>query len=185
MSKPWTHCLHAIAIICICFTAGCAGVGSEQGIDSTQGVEGRHRSSLILSAEKSIQQQLAERRASLTSLEYETNTFNNQSIFFGYDSFELTKESTRILAIKADILKRHPQHNVLIEGHCDEWGTIEYNLALGDRRASAARDYLIELGIEPERIQIISYGEERPVDPGHNEEAWAKNRRDRFHLLKP
>jgi len=186
MSIPRSRCLHAIAIICICFWAGCAGVGTEGGVDSSQSAaEENHRSSLILSAEKSLQQQQAEKHASLASLEYETNTFNNQSIFFAYDSSELSDEAARIIRIKADILKRHPQYTALIEGHCDEWGTIEYNLALGDRRAFAARDYLIELGIEPERIQTISYGEERPLDPGHNEEAWAKNRRDKFILVKP
>jgi len=173
-------------IISVCFWTGCAGVKPEERIDSSQSAaKENHRSALILSADKSTQQQLAEKRASLASLEYETNTFNNQTIFFAYDSSQISGEAARILKIKADILKRHPQYTAMIEGHCDEWGTIEYNLALGDRRASAARDYLIELGIEPERIQIISYGEERPLDPGHNEEAWAKNRRDTFTLVRP
>ena len=186
MSKPWSRSLHAIVIICICFLAGCAGIGTEGRTDSTSSTaDENHRSALILSAEKSLQQQQAENRASLASLEYETNTFNNQSIFFAYDSSEISDEAARILRIKADILKRRPQNTALIEGYCDEWGTIEYNLALGDRRARAARDYLIELGIEPERIQTISYGEERPLDPGHNEEAWTRNRRDKFILVKP
>jgi len=186
MSIPWSRCLHAITItICVCFWTGCAGVKQEERIDSIQSaVEENHRTS-ILSAEKSTQQQLAEKRASLASLEYETNTFNNQNIYFAYDSSQISDEAAAILKIKADILKSHPQYTTLIEGHCDEWGTIEYNLALGDRRARAARDFLIELGIEPERIQTISYGEERPLDPGHNDEAWARNRRDKFTLVKP
>jgi len=184
MSIPWFRSLHAIMIIC--FLAGCAGVKPEKRIDSSPSTaEDKSRSALILSADKTTQQQLAEKHASLASLEYETNTFNNQPIFFAYDSSVISDESARILKIKADILKRHPQCTALIEGHCDEWGTIEYTLALGDRRARAARDYLIELGIDPERIQTISYGEERPLDPGHNEEAWAKNRRDAFTLLRP
>jgi peptidoglycan-associated lipoprotein len=69
---------------------------------------------------------------------------------------------------------------VLIEGHCDERGTTEYNLALGERRAKEAKKYFVELGIDGKRIKTISYGKERPLDPGNNEEAWAKNRRDHF-----
>jgi len=80
----------------------------------------------------------------------------------------------------AAVLKEYPDIRVLIEGHCDERGTIEYNLALGERRALAARNYLINLGIDPDRLATISYGEERPVDLGHDEEAWTKNRRDDF-----
>ena len=72
---------------------------------------------------------------------------------------------------------------IQIEGHCDERGTIEYNLALGERRANSAKNYLISLGISPDRISTISYGEEKPLDPGHNEEAWAKNRR--AHTIIP
>ena len=186
MSKPWSRSLFAITLISVCFWGGCAGAGTQKRLEATaSAVEQEHRSSAALSAEKSLQQQLAEKHASLASLEYEINTFNNQAIFFAYDSSDIADESARILRIKADILKRHPQYATLIEGHCDERGTIEYNLALGDRRARAARDYLIDLGIEPERIQTISYGAERPLDPGHNEEAWAKNRRARFTLVKP
>ena len=73
----------------------------------------------------------------------------------------------------------------MIEGHCDERGTEEYNLGLGDKRANAARDFLVSLGVPADRIQTISYGEERPFDPGHAEEAWAKNRRAHFVLAKP
>ncbi|MFP3929181.1 MAG: OmpA family protein, partial [Desulfobacteraceae bacterium] len=73
---------------------------------------------------------------------------------------------------------------VRIEGHCDERGTNEYNLALGERRANAAKKYLISLGVSEDRVRTISYGEERPADPRHNEEAWAKNRRDEFKLFK-
>jgi peptidoglycan-associated lipoprotein len=74
----------------------------------------------------------------------------------------------------------HPEVNILIEGHCDERGTDEYNLALGEKRALAARDFLVNFGIAKSRISVVSYGEERPVDPRSNEEAWSKNRRDEF-----
>lgn len=101
-------------------------------------------------------------------------------IYFEFDSFGLTPKAKKVLADKAAYLKAHPAVKVLIEGHCDERGTAEYNLALGERRARAALDYLVFLGIDPKRLTSVSYGEERPVDPGHNEEAWAKNRRAHF-----
>ena len=74
----------------------------------------------------------------------------------------------------------NPQKEVVIEGHCDERGTEEYNIALGERRANSAKKYLINLGVNPSQLSTISFGEEKPADPGHNEEAWAKNRRDEF-----
>jgi peptidoglycan-associated lipoprotein len=77
-------------------------------------------------------------------------------------------------------MKAYPEAAVVIEGHCDERGTVEYNLALGDKRAKAAKDYLVSLGVEAGQIFTISYGKERPVDSGHNEDAWAKNRRAEF-----
>ncbi len=103
-----------------------------------------------------------------------------KKVYFEFDKSNLTAESRESLEHNADVLKEHPRVRVLIEGHCDERGTIEYNLALGERRALAARNYLINLGIDPDRLATISYGEERPVDLGHDEEAWAKNRRDDF-----
>jgi peptidoglycan-associated lipoprotein len=78
---------------------------------------------------------------------------------------------------------KHPTVKIQIEGHCDERGTNEYNLALGERRANSAKKYLISLGMPADQISTISYGEEKPLDPGHNEEAWAKNRRGHFIVL--
>jgi peptidoglycan-associated lipoprotein len=94
----------------------------------------------------------------------------------------IRSQDRAILEKNAQWLKTNPQSNILIEGHCDERGTIEYNLALGDRRANAAREYLISLGIDPRRIATISYGEEKPFDSVHNEEGWSKNRRAHFVL---
>ena len=79
-----------------------------------------------------------------------------------------------------DVLQRYPSWVVTIEGHCDERGTPEYNLGLGERRALAARDYLLELGIDPERVRTVSYGKEFPFDPGNDERAWSANRRAHF-----
>jgi peptidoglycan-associated lipoprotein len=102
------------------------------------------------------------------------------TIYFDFDKSDLREDDRRRLQENAAWLKTHPKDRIVIAGNCDERGTIGYNIALGDRRASAARRYLINLGIDPSRIQTVSYGKERPVDPGHDEVAWAKNRRDDF-----
>jgi peptidoglycan-associated lipoprotein len=101
-------------------------------------------------------------------------------IFFDFDRSELRPESRTTLQQKSEILRQYPDIRVRIEGNADERGTVEYNLALGERRADAARTYLIDLGIDPDRLTTISYGEERPLAEGHNEAAWQQNRRDEF-----
>lgn len=101
-------------------------------------------------------------------------------VFFAFDKFDLTEESRTTLADNADILMDNPDARILIEGHCDERGTREYNLGLGERRANSAQKYLVSLGISPSRIETISYGEDRPFEMGHNEAAWSKNRRAHF-----
>ncbi len=98
-------------------------------------------------------------------------------VLFGFDKYDLTPEARAILQKQAVWLRRYPSVTVTIEGHTDERGTREYNLALGERRANAVRDYLVALGVEASRLKTISYGKERPVALGSNEEAWAKNRR--------
>lgn len=97
-------------------------------------------------------------------------------VFFAFDKSELSAEERTTLERQAFWLRRYPNVSVTIEGHADERGTREYNLALGERRAAAARDYLVSLGIDPSRLSTISYGEERPQALGSNEEAWAQNR---------
>jgi peptidoglycan-associated lipoprotein len=103
-------------------------------------------------------------------------------IFYAFDSDEISEEAKQVLAANADVLRRYETWVVTIEGHTDERGTPEYNLALGDRRAMAARTYLISLGIPAQRLRTVSYGKEFPFDPGHTEEAWAQNRRAHFML---
>jgi peptidoglycan-associated lipoprotein len=117
------------------------------------------------------------------ALEQARVAFENTDIYFEYDSFDLTTEAKKILAEKAGFLNSHSAIKVRIEGNCDERGTPEYNLALGERRAKAAQDYLVFLGIASERLDTVSYGEEKPLDGGHNEAAWAKNRRTHFAIL--
>lgn len=99
------------------------------------------------------------------------------TVLFGYDSSQLSADAMATLDAQAALLNAKPSFRVKVEGHADERGTREYNLALGERRASAARDYLVAKGVDGSRIRIVSYGKERPAAVGSNEEAWAKNRR--------
>jgi peptidoglycan-associated lipoprotein len=106
--------------------------------------------------------------------------FQNQDIYFDFDKYDLRTDARTTLDRKASFLNQNSSVRVQIEGHTDERGTNEYNLALGERRANAAKQYLTTAGISAGRLSTISYGEERPLDPGHTEAAWAKNRRDHF-----
>jgi peptidoglycan-associated lipoprotein len=106
-------------------------------------------------------------------------------IVFEYDRFSLTAEAQAILKRHAPAFVKYREYKLLVEGHCDERGTAEYNLALGEERAAQTMKYLVSLGIEKERIKAISFGEEKPVDPGHDEAAWAKNRRAHFVVVAP
>jgi len=103
-----------------------------------------------------------------------------QPLFFGYDQAEVSPEGQTVLNSNAEILKKYPTWIITIEGHADERGTAEYNLALGERRALAARNYLVSLGIPADRLRTVSYGKEFPFDPGHTEDAFSKNRRAHF-----
>jgi len=103
-----------------------------------------------------------------------------KDVLFDFDKFSLKPESRDNLKELAAWLTKNKDKGVLIEGNCDERGATEYNLALGERRAKEAMKYLVELGVDAKRIKTISYGKERPLDPGNDEEAWAKNRRDHF-----
>ncbi|MEA2237950.1 MAG: peptidoglycan-associated lipoprotein [Thermoanaerobaculia bacterium] len=103
--------------------------------------------------------------------------------FFEYNESTLSADAQSALTASATWLKNNAQYNLLIEGHCDERGTEQYNLALGDRRANQAKEYLVTLGVDAGRIRTVSYGEERPFDPGHDDAAWAKNRRDHLVLV--
>jgi peptidoglycan-associated lipoprotein len=100
--------------------------------------------------------------------------------FFCLDCAELDADGQAVVQANAELLKKYSTWAITIEGHCDERGTAEYNLALGERRAVAVKSYLVSLGISPDRVRTVSYGKEFPFDPGHNEGAWAKNRRGHF-----
>ena len=106
--------------------------------------------------------------------------FQNQDIYFDFDKYDLRTDARTTLDRKASFLNQNSSVRVQVEGHCDERGTNEYNMALGERRANAAKQYLTTAGISAGRLSTISYGEERPLDPGHTEAAWARNRRAHF-----
>jgi len=106
-----------------------------------------------------------------------------KDIRFDYDKYDIRRVDEEILRENAAFLKKNPKMKIQIEGHCDERGTVEYNLALGERRANSTKRYLVSLGITSDRISTISFGKEKPLDPGHNEEAWAKNRRAHIVVL--
>ncbi len=106
-----------------------------------------------------------------------------QTVYFPYDAATLTKEARNVLKKSYVWLKDHPTASIQIEGNCDERGSVQYNLALGDRRANAVKNYLKNLGVDTSRLSTISYGSERPVADGHDEAAWAKNRRAESSLV--
>lgn len=103
-----------------------------------------------------------------------------QTVFFAFDSSALDASAKSTMQSNADFLKSNAKVDIQVEGHCDERGGRQYNLALGERRAKAIRDYLVALGVESKRVSTISYGNERPVAEGHDESAWSKNRRANF-----
>jgi peptidoglycan-associated lipoprotein len=111
-----------------------------------------------------------------------SETSDLKTVYFEFDKYSLTTQGRDILQRNAEWIKQHPDVSVQIEGHCDERGTLEYNEVLGENRAVNTKKYLISLGVAPDRIYTISYGETLPADAGHSEDAWAKNRRAVFKI---
>ena len=112
------------------------------------------------------------------------NIFENEDVYFEFDNVRLAPDAQEILVKKAKWLQANPSAKVTIEGHCDNRGTNEYNLALGEGRAQSARDFLVDLGIRSSRLNTISYGEERPIDRTQSEAGWARNRRAHFVIIE-
>ncbi len=109
-------------------------------------------------------------------------TFENQDVYFDYDAYTLSEPAKKILEEKVAFLKRYPKVQVTIEGNCDERGTTEYNIALGERRAHAAQEFIMNSGASNLKLTTVSYGKERPIATGHDEASFARNRRDHFSL---
>jgi len=125
----------------------------------------------------------AEAAAKKKAMQQAMDTITNERIYFDFDKFELKAESKEVLKKKAELLKKYPAFKVLIEGHCDERGTEEYNLGLGEKRAKVAMEFLVIQGVDVARLKIVSYGEERPVCTEKTESCWSKNRRDEFKVF--
>lgn len=191
--KSWVILALLLLIPGFMFAASCAKkqVVSEPGVTpAEESAEARRLAAereaqerqKALEEQKLREQRLAEEAKMRTQQETMAarERFLNELIHFEFDKSRLLPEGKAVLRLKAQWLTAHPNVLVVIEGHCDERGTNEYNMALGDRRAQSAKTYLVDLGIAADRLTCISYGEERPLDPGHNEAAWAKNRRDQL-----
>jgi len=131
-----------------------------------------------LSDEKLSEEMTEQRTVSAKSI------FENEDVYFEFDSIRLGPEAQEILTRKAAWLQANPTAKITIEGHCDNRGTTEYNLALGEGRAQSASAFLVDLGIDSSRLNTISYGEERPIDRAQTEEGWARNRRAHFVIIE-
>jgi peptidoglycan-associated lipoprotein len=182
------HTVMTLVGFLLIFSAyGCAGkktVSGEQPSPTPSATEPSVIEEERVAPEDGIgEEQLAELERQKTPGEEGRQENALQPIFFEYDKYDLTPEAIKILNKSEEYLSKNSAIAMRIEGNCDERGTPEYNLALGERRAAVARQYLINLGISADRIAATSFGEEKPLDPGHDEAAWAKNRRDDFKVI--
>ncbi len=166
------------------FTVSCAkkAVKSDAGAGQAgqAGSQAGGMSEEEMARQRALEEERIRAEAAAKQAEMARQRFVNEDIFFDFDSSAITEIAQGVLAEKAEWLRANAAATVVVEGHCDERGTNEYNLALGDRRALTVKGYLVNLGVAPDRLRTISYGEERPVDPGHGEAAWARNRRAHF-----
>jgi peptidoglycan-associated lipoprotein len=192
MQKHWTIMALALAVLVIFFAAACtkSKISSEPVTTTTAEEEAARRAAeearqrelarqKALAEENLKEESISERMTSERAQDDKTR-FENEDIYFDFDSIRLTPEAQESLTKKGKWLRENPTTTVTIEGHCDNRGTNEYNLALGEGRAQSAKTFLMDLGIDAARLNTISYGEERPLDPQQTENAWAKNRRAHF-----
>ncbi len=170
-------------ILGVVFATSCAKktIKSEPGIATTEegaGTQVVGEGNVL--EEQRLEEERVREEAKARRVRAERKEFLNDHIYFDYDKSNLDATAKGNLKSKASWLVAHPNVTVVIEGHCDERGTNEYNMALGDRRAQSARNYLVDLGIKRHRLTTISYGEEKPLAMGSDERSWANNRRDQF-----
>ncbi len=189
-NRVWMNILLAVLVAGLFLTVSCAkktvvtdATTIEDQAKAQQDADAKAKAEQ--EAERIAQQKLADQRAKEQAMKEAKiaaakQRFVNQNVHFAFDSSDLSSMAKMILKEKAAWLKANPMVSVTIEGHCDERGTTEYNLALGERRAAAVKAYMIDLGISPSRLDTISYGEERPLDTRKTEEAYRKNRRAHF-----
>lgn len=186
MQKHWIIMALALVLLVAFFVPSCTKktISSEPATMTTDEEEARKRAEeearqKALREEDLKEESVSERMAG-EQVESEMSVFENEDIYFEFDSIRLTPEAQEILTKKANWLRENPHAAVTIEGHCDNRGTNEYNLALGEGRAQSAKAFLTDLGIKPSKLNTISYGEERPLNTDQTEEAWALNRRGHF-----
>jgi peptidoglycan-associated lipoprotein len=190
MQKHWIIMALALVLLVFFIVPSCTKktISSEPATTISAEEEARRRAEeearqKALSEEDLKEESIGEKMAE-EGVASETAVFENEDIYFEFDSIRLTPEAQEILTKKANWLRENPQATVTIEGHCDNRGTNEYNLALGEGRAQSAKAFLTDLGIDPSRLNTLSYGEERPINPAQTEEAWAQNRRGHFVIDK-
>ncbi|MDA1000069.1 MAG: peptidoglycan-associated lipoprotein Pal [bacterium] len=167
----------ALVAAALFFVVGCA----EQLVKTDEDVSAASRRGSGTAPPSSAMQEAARQR--MQRMKSGIQQLENDLIYFDFDRFEIRTDMRGVLDHKARFLSDFPTIRIQIEGHADERGTSEYNIALGHRRAQAAKDYLVSLGVSASRVDTVSYGEERPVDPRHHEIAWAKNRRAKFNVI--
>ena len=181
-NRFWRVLALLLVIPGLMFAASCAKkpVVSEPGVTPAVGEEVEAKRLAAEEEARALEVERLREQARERKELAERERFLNEDIRFEFDRSRLLSEAKKILRRKAKWLRAHHDVSVIVEGHCDERGTSEYNMALGDRRARRANSFLVDLGIARERLTTISYGEERPLDPRHNEESWVKNRRAHF-----
>jgi peptidoglycan-associated lipoprotein len=186
-NRLWIGVAVLLIIPGLLFTASCAKktVQSDPGMASGTGAKDLAAEDEARAKQKALEEQrLEEERlreeARVRRERAEREAFGSTHIYFEYDKARLLPEAKAILKTKAKWLLANSGVNVVVEGHCDDRGSNEYNMALGDRRAQSAKNYLVDLGVPARRLTTISYGEEKPIAMGQNETAWAKNRRVQF-----
>ena len=186
MQKQWTVLALALMALVVFSLAACtkSKISSQPSTTTSAEEEARKRAEEEARQkalrEESLQEEGLSEQQAEERMESERSMFENEDVYFEFDSIRLSPEAQEILTKKAAWLRKNPRTTVTIEGHCDDRGTNEYNLALGEGRAQSARAFLVDLGIKDSRLTTISYGEERPIATGQNEEDWAKNRRVHF-----
>jgi peptidoglycan-associated lipoprotein len=191
MTKTMKGLMGVVFAVCmVCFCGACAKkIKTEPVVTPEIKEEGAKPESKEQPATPPAEQKESELDKSLTKSEtpgIEGEALESsklKDIHFAFDRSDLSDEAREILNASADFLKKSPNDKIQIEGHCDERGTTAYNLALGEKRAASVKNYLLSLGVPAEMLSTISYGEEKPIDPGHDEEAFAKNRRAHMIVL--
>lgn len=191
MRKKMITGLNVLALVCLTLfvMAACAkkqvsvSPTTPSDVSVTEDVGITESDSELTDADEIRQKRLEELQAQATDAVSADDIFS-EKIYFEFDRSDLNSEARDILKKIAAALRSNPSYSVDISGHCDERGTIEYNLALGEKRARSAKKFLSALGLSGDRISSVSYGEERPIDPRSTEDAWAKNRRAEFTLIK-